>query len=374
MLGDAYDAGTRVVAVVSAMGSTTDELVQLARTVAARPRPRELDMLLASGESVSTGLLALALGELGYDAVALNGAQAGIRTDSVHGRARIVEVDAERVRSALDDGKLVLVTGFQGVSPGGDVTTLGRGGSDATAVALAAALVARCLIYTDVDGVYTADPRRVPRARKLELLDYEEMLELAGAGARVLQPRAVELARAYGVELEVRSAFADRAGTSVKATRGETMFEQTVVAAVAQIDDEDLYAVESVSSSRLAASLAEGEVAVDTLVRRGREVYFAAPSSDHDELAAILERLEAPYVVRDGFGRVTVVGSGIGSNPRVVALILGVLEESGIEPELVVTSPTRLACHVASEDLDRAAEILHERLGLHDGAAAQAGV
>jgi aspartate kinase len=373
MLGEAHAGGARLVTVVSAMGPTTDDLVELARTVAARPRRRELDMLLASGECVSTALLALALGQLGRDAVALTGAQAGILTDSSHGRARIVEVRADRVRSALADGKIVLVTGFQGISPDGDVTTLGRGGSDATAVALAAALGARCLVYTDVDGVYTADPRRVRRARKLSLLDYDSMLELAGAGARVLQPRAVELARVHGVELEVRSAFADREGTSVRATRGESMFEQVVVAAVSQIAEEELYAVESVSSSRLAASLAEGDVTVDTLVRRGGEIYFAAPSADHDELAEILGRLDAPYVVRNGFGRVTVVGAGIGSNARIVATVLGVLEEAGIEPELVVTSPTRLACHVACEDVDRAAEMLHEGLGLHEPAAAGAG-
>jgi aspartate kinase len=373
MLGGARDRGADLVAVVSAMGATTDDLTELARTVARRPRRRELDMLLASGESVSTALLALALGDFGYDAVALSGAQAGILTDSSHGGARIVDVQPHRVRAELAAGRIVLVTGFQGVSSDGDVTTLGRGGSDASAVALAAALEARCLIYTDVDGVYTADPRRVPRARKLDLVDYAEMLELASAGATVLQPRAVELARVHGVELEVRSAFADREGTSVRATRGDSMFEQTVVAAVTQIDEEALYAVESVSPRRLAASFAEGNVRVDTLVRRGGEVYFAARSADHDELTEILEGLGVPYTARRGFGRVTVVGTGIGSDPQVVANALGALDDAGIEPELVVTSPTRVACHVPSEHVGRAAEILHDRLGLNESATAPAG-
>jgi aspartate kinase len=373
MLGNTRDGGARLVAVVSAMGATTDDLIELAQTVTGRPRRRELDMLLASGECVSTALLTLALVDLGYSAVALSGAQAGILTDSSHGRAQIVDVQPHRVRAELAEGKIVLVTGFQGVSSDGDVTTLGRGGSDASAVALAAALHARCLIYTDVDGVYTADPRRVPVARKLALVDYAQMLELASAGATVLQPQAVELARLHGVELEVRSAFADREGTSVTATRGGSMFEQTLVAAVTQIDQEELYAVESVSSRRLAASLAEGDVRVDMLVRRGAEVYFAAPSADHDELAEILKHLDVPYTARTGFGRVTVVGAGIGSDPQVVATALGALDDAGIEPELVVTSPTRLACHVPSEDVRRAAEILHESLGLSQAATAPAG-
>jgi len=214
------EAGNSVVVVVSAMGKTTDELIRLAHQVAPEPDERELDLLMSTGETVSCTLMAMALRGMGHTAISLTAGQAGIRTDSLHGRARITSVDTERIRRELEEGKIVIVTGFQGVTDQWDVTTLGRGGSDTTAVALAAALKAdRCDIYTDVDGVYTADPRLVPRARKLEEISYEEMLEMAQLGSKVMHPRAVELGEAYGVPIMVRSSFNEEPGTLIHEVR-----------------------------------------------------------------------------------------------------------------------------------------------------------
>ncbi len=272
----------RVVAVLSAMGSSTDELLALAREVSPRPHERELDMLVSVGERISCALAAMALIDLGQDAISLTGSQAGIVTDTAHGKAKIVEVRARRIHEALDRGAIVLVAGFQGVSLDAEVTTLGRGGSDTTAVALAAALGASaCEIFTDVSGVFTADPRVVPDARKLEIVSYDEMLELAASGARVLQLRSVEFARNHGVPLHVRSSFSDDEGTWVTAEEDERVLEKAIISGVAHTLDETVYRVEGVPPATLFAALAAAHVNVDTILRVGDEIVLSAPNEDH---------------------------------------------------------------------------------------------
>src|ERR671934_2258082 len=276
----ARESGSRVVAVLSAMGSTTDELLDLARQVSERPEPRELDMLISVGERISCALAAMAIHDLGAEAISLTGSQAGIVTDTFHGRAKIVDVRARRIHEALDQDKIVLVAGFQGVSTDYDITTLGRGGSDTTAVALAAALGATvCEIYTDVEGVYTADPRLVPAARKLHAVSYEEMLEMAASGAKVLQLRSVELARSHGVKLHVRSTFTWAEGTWIR-EEDERMLEKALISGVTHTREETLYRVKGTTPAHLFAALAVEGVNVDTIVRTGAEIVFSAPAED----------------------------------------------------------------------------------------------
>src|SRR6476660_3546606 len=260
----AREAGNRVVAVLSAMGDSTDELVRLAHEISPRPKARELDMLISVGERISCSLCAMAIHDLGHEAISLTGSQAGIVTDTAHGKAKIVDIRARRIHEALDAERIVLVAGFQGVSTDFDITTLGRGGSDTTAVALAAALGAEaCEIYTDVDGVHTADPRIVPNARKLHAVSYGEMLEMAASGARVLQLRSVEFARNHDVKLHVRSSFSEADGTWIR-EEDERMLEKALVSGVTHTREEMLYRVEGTTPSRLFAALAEAGVNVDT--------------------------------------------------------------------------------------------------------------
>ncbi len=289
----AHAEGTRVVAVLSAMGDTTDELVRLAYEISPRPEPRELDMLISVGERISCALAAMAIHDLGDEAISLTGSQAGIVTDTVHGKAKIVDVRARRIHEALDQGKVVLVAGFQGVSTDLDITTLGRGGSDTTAVALAAALAAgHCEIYTDVAGVFSADPRIVPNARKLHAVSYDEMLELSASGAKVLQLRSVEVARNYGVKLHVRSTFSDGDGTWVT-EEDERMLEKAIISGVAHTFDEAVYRVQSVERADLFAALAEAGVNVDTIIQTGDEIVFSAPLGDRSDAQAALDRASA---------------------------------------------------------------------------------
>jgi aspartate kinase len=360
----AREAGNRVVGVLSAMGDSTDELVRLAYEISPRPKPRELDMLISVGERISCALAAMAIHDLGHEAISLTGSQAGIVTDTVHGKAKIVDVRARRIHEALDQDRIVLVAGFQGVSTDLDITTLGRGGSDTTAVALAAALGAdACEINTDVEGVHTADPRLVRTARKLHAVSYEEMLEMAAAGAKVVQLRAVEFARNYHVRLHVRSAFAEEDGTWIR-EEDERMLEKAMISGVTHTLEETLYRVQGVPASRLFAALAEASVNVDTIVQTGPEIVFSAPVEDRPDASAALDALGVEWTARDDLGKVSLIGAGMKSHPGVAARTFATLDELGIEPEVVSTSPIKIACHVARGDVERAVQALHRAFEL----------
>jgi aspartate kinase len=360
----AREAGHRVVGVLSAMGDTTDDLIRLAYAVSPAPDPRELDMLVSVGERISCALAAMAIKDLGHDAVSLTGSQAGIVTDTVHTKAKIVEVRGDRINAALDEDRIVLVAGFQGVSDDShDVTTLGRGGSDTTAVALAAALGADfCEIYTDVTGVYSADPRVVPAARKLESVTFEEMLEMASAGARVIMARSVEIARSHNVKLHVRSTFSDAEGTWIR--EEESMLEKALISGVVHQREETVYRVAGTTPAQLFGALAEAGVNVDTIVQTGPEIVFSAPVEDRADAARTLEGLGLQWEARDDLGKVSLVGAGMKSHPGVAAKTFATLASAGIEPTVVSTSPIKIACHVASSDVERAVQALHEAFQL----------
>lgn len=363
-LVEAQAGGNRVVAVLSAMGHTTDDLVRLAYEVSPRPKPRELDMLISVGERISCALAAMAIHDLGAEAISLTGSQAGIVTDTVHGRAKIVDVRARRIHEALDQDRIVLVAGFQGVSTDFDITTLGRGGSDTTAVALAAALGAGvCEIYTDVEGVFTADPRLVPTAQKLHAVSYEEMLEMAASGAKVLQVRSVEIARSHDVKLHVRPSFSSADGTWVR-EEDDRMLEKALISGVTHTREETLYRVTGTTASQLFAALAGASVNVDTIVQTGPEIVFSAPVDDRDATTDVLDGLGVEWSARDDLGKVSVIGAGMKSHPGVAAKAFAVLAEAGIEPEVVTTSPIKIACHIPSDDVDTAVVVLHKAFEL----------
>ena len=360
----AHAEGTRVVAVLSAMGDTTDELARLAYEISPRPEPRELDMLISVGERISCALAAMAIHDLGDEAISLTGSQAGIVTDTVHGKAKIVDVRARRIHEALDQAKVVLVAGFQGVSTSLDITTLGRGGSDTTAVALAAALAAsHCEIYTDVAGVFTADPRIVPSARKLHAVSYDEMLELAASGAKVLQLRSVEVARNYGVKLHVRSTFSDDDGTWVT-EEDERMLEKAIISGVAHTFDEAVYRVRSVDRADLFAALAASGVNVDTIIQTGDEIVFSAPLGDRADAEAALEGASASCDCIEGLAKVSLIGAGMKSHPGIAARTFATLREIGTEARFIVTSPIKISFFVEGADAERTVLALHEAFDL----------
>jgi aspartate kinase len=362
----AREAGNRVVAVLSAMGDTTDELVRRAYEMSPRPTPREVDMLISVGERISCSLCAIAIGQ---EAISFTGSQAGIVTDTAHGKAKIVDVRARRIHEALDAEKIVLVAGFQGVSTDFNITTLGRGGSDTTAVALAAALGAEvCEIYTDVDGVHTADPRVVPEARKLHAVSYEEMLEMAASGARVLQLRSVEFARNHAVKLHVRSSFSADEGTWIR-EEDERMLEKALISGVTHTLEEAVYRVEALPASRLFDALAEAGVNVDTILQTGPEIVFSAPAADRLEAEAALDRLGVGWSAREDLGKVSLIGAGMKTHPGVAAKTFATLEQLGIEPQIVNTSPIKIACFVARGDVERAVQALHAAFELDSEAA-----
>jgi aspartate kinase len=360
----AHADGTRVVAVLSAMGDTTDELVRLAYEISPAPEPRELDMLISVGERISCALAAMAIHDLGNEAISLTGSQAGIVTDTVHGKAKIVDVRARRIHEALDQDKVVLVAGFQGVSTSLDITTLGRGGSDTTAVALAAALAAgHCEIYTDVAGVYSADPRIVPNARKLHAVSYDEMLELSASGAKVLQLRSVEVARNYGVKLHVRSTFSDDDGTWVT-EEDERMLEKAIISGVAHTFDEAVYRVESVDRADLFAALADAGVNVDTIIQTGDEIIFSAPLGDRGDAEAALDRASANCDYVEGLAKVSLIGAGMKSHPGIAARTFATLREIGVDARFIVTSPIKISFFVERDDAERTVLALHEAFEL----------
>ncbi len=362
----AHEAGNRVVGVLSAMGDTTDELLDLAQQMSARPDPRELDMLISVGERISCALAAMAIVDLGHEAISLTGSQAGIVTDTVHGKAKIVEVRAKRIHDALDAGRIVLVAGFQGISNESlDVTTLGRGGSDTTAVALAAALGADfCEIYTDVEGVFTADPRIVPEARKLHVVSYDEMLEMAASGARVLQLRSAEFARNHDVRLHVRSTFADADGTWIT-EEDDPMLEKAMISGVVHTREELVYRVTGLGADTLFEALALASVNVDTIVQiTPDEIVFSAPTEDRADAERTLDSLEARWSSRDDLGKVSIVGAGMKSHPGIAAKTFATLREQGVEPAVVTTSPIKIACHIPTGDVEKAVRALHEAFDL----------
>jgi aspartate kinase len=368
----ARESGSRVVAVLSAMGDTTDQLIALAHDISRRPHPRELDMLISVGERISCALAAMAIHDLGHEAISLTGSQAGIVTDTMHGKAKIVDIRAMRIHEALDEDKIVLVAGFQGVSTGKEITTLGRGGSDTTAVALAAALGAEaCEIYTDVDGVYTADPRVVPEARRLHAASYEEMLEMSASGAKVMALRSVEFARSHSVRLHVRSTFADSKGTWIR-EEDERMLEKAMISGVTHTLEEAVYRVEGVDRAELFSALADAPVSVDTIIQTDGPILFSAPLEDREETAAVLERLGATWNEHDGLGKVSVIGAGMKSHPGIAARTFSTLRDLGLEPRLVATSPIKIAFYVPQDDVERAVKGLHEAFELSSAEAERA--
>ena len=376
-LVEARERGVRVVGTVSAMGRTTDSLLELAGRVSPHPDPRELDMLLSTGERIACALVAMAVHDLGHEAVSFTGSQAGIITDAVYTRAKIREITPVRVLDALERDKIVLVAGFQGFSRDTmDVTTLGRGGTDATAVALAASLDASCEIYSDVAGVFTADPRLVPDARKLFVVSYEEMLEMAASGARVLMLRAVELARANGVRIHARSTFSDEPGTWVQ-ERAEGV-ELPPVRAVTHAVDDVLFTVrglEGVSSAAVLRAAAAEHVSVDTIVlgvgRDGTGLSFSVAAEDVPATRRAVARAgETPGPLEveesDHLGRVSVVGAGMRSRTGVAARMLRALADVGVEPRLISTSPIKISCHIRRVEVEKSVRALHDAFGLGD--------
>jgi len=374
----AADEGHQVVVVVSAQGDTTDRLLDMARAVSARPPRRELDMLLATGEQVSIALLAMAINALGHRAISLTGAQGGIMTDERHTKAKIRKVNPGRITAELERGAIVIVAGFQGVSPDNDITTLGRGGSDTTAVAVAAALNAEmCEIYTDVRGVYSADPRIVPEARLLPVVDYDEMLELASLGALILQPRAVEVAAIYGVPLHVRSSFTEDHGTIVREVAD--MEKTAAVTGVAHDDNCAQITIVGVPLSvnilqLVFGSLAEENINVDMIVKAGGQdstttLSFTVQRSDLPGALEAIRRLpgadEWDISSNENVAKVSIVGAGMMTNPGVAAAMFQVLAAAGIPVELVTTSEIKVSCLVPRHRLHEAVAACHTRFCLN---------
>ena len=371
--------GNRVVAVLSARGKTTDELVGAAYEISERPVAREMDMLLSTGERISCALCAMAIHDLGHEAISLTGSQAGIVTDSSHTKARIIDVRADRIRNALEEDRIVLVAGFQGVSTDSrDVTTLGRGGSDTTAVAIAAALRASvCEIYTDVRGVFSADPRIVPEAGKLAMVSYEEMLEMSASGAKVLQLRSVEYARNHGVRIHCRSSFEDAPGTLVL-PEDETM-ERPLVTAVTHSDGEARVTLSGVRdepgvAGRIFAALADANVNVDMIIQNEpvgedqlADLSFTVERGDlalAEETIRGLGDVSADLLRDERIGKVSIVGAGMRSHPGVAAKVFQTLGESQINIEMISTSPIKISCVIDADRVPDAVKALHEAFEL----------
>jgi aspartate kinase len=374
------EEGNSVVVVLSARGKTTDELITMAEEVSANPDPREMDMLLSSGERISCALCAMAINDLGHRAISLTGSQAGIVTDESHTKALILDVRADRIKAALEEDHIVLVAGFQGVSQNAkNVTTLGRGGSDTSAVAVAAALGAEvCEIYTDVAGVYSADPRIVPNARKLDTVSFEEMLEMAASGAGVLQLRSVEYARNHGVKIHCRSSFDSEPGTVVVA-EGETM-EQPLITAVTHSVQEARITLTGVpdepgAAARIFEAMADANVNVDMIVQNEpvaaggqAEISFTVPRDDLHSAQAALQGLRGDAYTEitshDNTGKVSIIGAGMRSHPGVAAKVFGVLAREGVNIDMISTSPIKISCVIDRDRVESAVQALHSAFEL----------
>ena len=376
--------GNQVVVVVSAMGDTTDELIDLAKQITPIPSGRELDMLLTAGERISMALLAMAITNLGHEARSFTGSQAGVITTSAHGRARIIDVTPGRIQEALAEGAIAIVAGFQGISQDTkDVTTLGRGGSDTTAVALAAALEADvCEIYTDVDGIFSADPRVVPNARKLKTVTYEEMLELAASGAKVLHLRCVEYARRYDLPIHVRSSFTTNEGTWVVKDhpQGGEM-EQAIISGIAHDKSEAKITIVGVPdrtgvAARIFQSIADADINIDMIVQNVSaaatgltDISFTLPKDEGADATAILQKLQgevgyASIQYDDQIGKLSLIGAGMRSHPGITATFFGAMSEAGINIEMISTSEIRISIICREADVEQGAKAAHAAFGL----------
>jgi aspartate kinase len=371
--------GNKVVVVVSAMGDTTDELIDLANQITPIPSGRELDMLLTAGERISMALLAMAISNLGHEARSFTGSQAGVITDSAHGRARIIDVTPGRIQEALEEGAIAIVAGFQGISQDTkDVTTLGRGGSDTTAVALAAALDADvCEIYTDVDGVFSADPRVVPAARKLKTVTYDEMLELAASGAKVLHLRCVEYARRYDLPIHVRSSFTTNEGTWVVKDHPEGgNMEQAIISGVAHDKSEAKITIVGVPdrtgvAARIFQAIADADINIDMIVQNVSaaatgltDISFTLPKAEGANASKILQAIQgevgfASIQYDDQIGKLSLVGAGMRSHPGVTATFFAAMSDAGVNIEMISTSEIRISIVCRESDLDRAVKAAH---------------
>jgi aspartate kinase len=386
----AREQGKDVVVVVSAMGDTTDELLGMASRITDMPDPRELDMLLTAGERIAMSLLGIAINARGCRAASYTGSQAGIITDTRHGAARIVEIRPKRILEALEGGLVVVLAGFQGLSSSYEITTLGRGGSDLTAVAMAAAIGAEvCEICTDVPGVYTADPRIVPEAHKIDRVSYDEMLELAAAGAKVLQPRSVEYARRHGVRLHVRSSFDETPGTWIEEDTAmgtePTALEGVLISGVALDADEAKVTLDGVPdrpgvAATVFKAIAADGINIDMIVQNVShegvtDLSFTAPREDLPKLRGLLERITTElgtdrFTIDDDIAKLSLVGVGMKSHPGVAADMFDALAGESINIEMISTSPIRISCVLRRADGERALRTIHTRFGLNDGGGA----
>ncbi|MFB4316354.1 aspartate kinase [Actinomadura sp. 21ATH] len=382
-------AGHDVVVVVSAMGDTTDDLIDKAEQVSPLPPARELDMLLTAGERISMALLAMAIANLGHEARSFTGSQAGVITDGSHGKAKIIDVTPGRIRTALDEGSICIVAGFQGVSQGTkDITTLGRGGSDTTAVALAAALDADvCEIYTDVDGVFTADPRIVPTARRIPRISYEEMLEMAASGAKILHLRCVEYARRYNIPIHVRSSYSQKEGTwvvdssDIEVRKEDGDMEQAIISGVAHDRSEAKITVVGVpdkvgEAASIFTVLADAEINIDMIVQNvsaastGRtDISFTLPATDGQSALATLNKVKDRVGFEslrydDRIGKVSLIGAGMRSHPGVTASLFSAIADAGVNIEMISTSEIRISVVVSQDDLDTAVAAAHHAFEL----------
>jgi aspartate kinase len=371
---DARKQGHPVVAVVSARGDTTDDLIEMAKEISANPPAREMDMLLSAGERISAALVVMAIHELGFDAISLTGSQAGILTDTTHTKAKILDIKPKRIVQALDEGKIVLVAGFQGVSTEHDVTTLGRGGSDTTAVALAAALGAEaCVIFTDVDGIYTTDPRIVPEARKLDFISNDEMLELTSSGAKVMMLRSIEVARRFDVPLWVRSSFTNAPGTLIG--QEQAGMEQAIVSGVTYALDDAKVTIHGLpdlvgEAAKVFTALAMANVNLDLIIQNvaadGKaDISFTADEADLDKIAIVLNnmKLELGFSSIDtdrDVAKVTLVGAGMRTYPGVAAKMFQVLADNDINIEMISTSSIKISCVIRKGEVQKAVKEIHK--------------
>lgn len=379
-VAESYDAGNDMVVVVSAMGDTTDHLIALAKELNDKAPAREMDMLLSTGEQQTISLLAMTLTHMGYRAVSYTGWQAGIVTEDIASKAKIMSIDPKRIEAKLQEKYIVIVAGFQGVTVEGEITTLGRGGSDTTAVALAAALNADyCEIFTDVDGVYTTDPRMVPEAHKIERISFDEMLELATMGAGVLHPRCVEVGKEFGTKIHVRSSFNHNEGTIVEALNGKMMEKQMAVSGIAFDRNVAKISIFDVpdrpgSAARIFDVLSKDHINVDMIIQAGQrrnenKISFTISSDDLPKTRELMEEMkwefhakETEYI--DNVAKVSIVGAGMITNPGVAARMFDILATNGINIQMIATSEIKVSCAIDENDLEKAVKVLHEGFGL----------